>query len=344
MLRTTASIIPLRPLRQEEPIAESASMRELLSLATKVAASSIPVLILGETGSGKEVIARAIHHASRQPGDLVALNCAAIPENLAESELFGHVRGAFTGTQGDKRGLFEEANHGTILLDEAGELPLSTQAKLLRTLEEGAVRPVGATRSIPVSVRIIAATNRDLEDAVERGTFRQDLYFRLNGVTLEVPPLRNRPEDFELLLQHFLSEAAPGGSLPELAPGTIEALKGRSWRGNVRELRQCVLRAVALGGAVLSAKDFLPERARKDSPATLADLLAGLRWKEVERVMLTTAVERASTLRDAAAALGIPKSTLADRLRDYKITAPWMRRSRGERELALQEGSLADGR
>jgi two-component system response regulator AtoC len=231
-------------------VCESKAMRDLLELTGRVAKHSTTVLITGESGTGKEVLARAIHRMSpRAERSFTALNCAAIPAQLLESELFGHVRGAFTGATADRTGMFELAHQGTLLLDEIGDLPLDLQAKLLRVLEEGEIRRVGGRDSKKVDVRVLAATAKPLEQAVERGEFRSDLYYRLNVVQLQIPPLRERPEDVPALLAYFARQAAQRLGHPvSVTPAALAALSHYSWPGNVRELRNAVERAAVLGG------------------------------------------------------------------------------------------------
>ncbi len=240
-------------------VCESRSMRDLLELASRVARHNTTVLITGESGTGKEVLARAIHRMSpRSEQSFTAINCAAIPEHLLESELFGHVRGAFTGATADRAGLFELAHEGTLLLDEIGDLPLDLQAKLLRVLEEGELRRVGGRESKRVDVRVLAATAKPLEAAVERGEFRADLFYRLNVVRLHLPPLRERPEDVPALLTHFARQAATRLGHPvSITPSALDALTHHGWPGNVRELRNAVERAAVLGtGGPLEPRDF----------------------------------------------------------------------------------------
>ena len=231
-------------------VCESRAMRDLLELASRVARHSTTVLITGESGTGKEVLARAIHRMSpRSERSFTAINCAAIPEQLLESELFGHVRGAFTGATADRTGLFELAHEGTLLLDEIGDLPLDLQAKLLRVLEEGEIRRVGGRESKRVDVRVLAATAKPLEQAVEGGEFRSDLFYRLNVVQLHIPPLRERPEDVPALLTHFARQAAQRLGHPvSITPSALAALSSYAWPGNVRELRNAIERAAVLGG------------------------------------------------------------------------------------------------
>jgi DNA-binding NtrC family response regulator len=225
-------------------------MQDLYRLAEIVSKSEISVILLGETGTGKEVLAEAIHrHSVRATRPFLRLNCAALTETLLESELFGHERGSFTGATAAKTGLLETAEGGTVFLDEIGELPLSTQVKLLRVIEERKVLPVGAVKQRPIDVRFIAATNRDLENEVVRGTFRRDLFFRLNGFSLVIPPLRDRPLDIEALAHVFVErfgKRAGYARLPRLSPESLEILCGYTWPGNVRELRNAIERAVLL--------------------------------------------------------------------------------------------------
>ncbi len=238
----------------------SPRMEAVLKEARRIARSPAPILIVGETGAGKEVLARWIHGQSPEAkGPFVALNCAALPENLAESELFGHVKGAFTGAEVNRKGKFVTADGGILFLDEIGDLPLPLQAKLLRVLEEGAVEPVGADKNVPVNVRVIAATHRDLSGKVKDGSFREDLLFRISGFPLRVPPLRERPEDIVFLAQRFLDEARIRQGWPaEMMGGDFRAaIEERAWPGNVRELRWSVERAALLAGPALPTSGHL---------------------------------------------------------------------------------------
>jgi two-component system response regulator HydG len=234
-------------------VARSAAMQRVVSLVERVAPSSVPVLITGETGTGKGMVARAIHGASpRAERPFVAINCAALPEALLESELFGHHKGAFTGATADHPGLFAAAHGGTVLLDEIGEMSVALQAKLLRVIEAGSVRPVGATRERDVDVRVIAATHRDLRAAVVAGSFREDLLYRLDVVAIDVPPLRHRRDDIAPLVERFLAEALrrhPTSAAKSFAPGALRALLDHRWPGNVRELEHAVERGVLLATA-----------------------------------------------------------------------------------------------
>jgi DNA-binding NtrC family response regulator len=245
----------------EGVIGQSAPMRALLSLVERVAPTPTPVLLLGESGTGKEVIAQAIHKLSpRASKPFVVVNCAALPDHLFESELFGHTRGAFTGALEDKKGLFQAAEGGTLLLDEIGELPLAMQAKVLRAIQARRVKAVGATTEEEVDIRLLAATNRSLSDEVKAGTFREDLYYRLNVIPLTLPPLRERPADIPLLIEYFLQTLSAQRSIPtpSVERGVISALLNAPLPGNVRELKNLVERALTLSpGGVLTLNDFM---------------------------------------------------------------------------------------
>ncbi|HMU62838.1 MAG TPA: sigma-54 dependent transcriptional regulator, partial [Gemmatimonadales bacterium] len=317
----------------DEVVAESASMRHLLELASRVAAHDTTVLITGESGTGKEVLARSIHRMSkRAEGPFVAINCAAIPEQLLESELFGHARGAFTGATGERAGLFEEATNGTLLLDEIGDLPAGLQAKLLRVLEEREVRRVGESKSRPVNARLIAATARRLEDARAAGEFRDDLYYRLNVVELEVPPLRDRPEDVPALLAHFAQHTAKRLGRPiSFSPQALSYLSHYKWPGNVRELRNAVERAAVLSeSGRLERESFLfgvapPVNGNgngngnghtSDHPAAPGDLLLKGRVEALERDLVQQALQASGgSRREAADLLGVSLRTLFYKLR-----------------------------
>jgi two-component system, NtrC family, response regulator AtoC len=311
-------------------VCESRAMRDLLDLATRVARHSTTVLITGESGTGKEVLARAIHRMSpRSEQDFTAINCAAIPEHLLESELFGHVRGAFTGATADRAGLFELAHEGTLLLDEIGDLPLDLQAKLLRVLEESEIRRVGGRESKKVDVRVLAATAKPLDTAVERGEFRADLYYRLNVVHLHLPPLRERPDDVPALLTHFARQAATRLGHPvSITPSALDALTHHSWPGNVRELRNAVERAAVLGtGGPLEPRDFALANGNGNgngaghgngafAPATGGSLELKSQVEAVERHAIQRALEASGgNRRQAASLLGISLRTLFYKMR-----------------------------
>ena len=254
----------------ENIVARSAAMQRLLQQVVQVADSDATILLFGETGTGKEVFARVIHSNSRRnKGPFVALNCAAIPETLFESELFGHVRGAFTSAHGAKRGLFQSASGGTLFLDEIGEMPLSMQVKLLRAVQEREVREVGSELSTKIDVRIITATNKDLGAAVKSGAFRNDLYYRISVVPLFIPPLRERPDDIPLLAQHFLTASAKRANkeLRGFTPAALNRLVAHPWPGNVRELENVIEKATVMTRQDMITPDLLPSMATSpDSP------------------------------------------------------------------------------
>jgi DNA-binding NtrC family response regulator len=272
-------------------IGRSAAMQSVLDTVSRVARLRTTVLLTGESGTGKEVIAKAIHYNSpRSAGPLVAINCAAIPENLLESELFGHERGAFTDAHSRKLGHFESAHRGTIFLDEIGEMNPGTQAKLLRVLEQGTFTRVGGSQPITVDVRVIAATNRDLDKSMKDGSFRPDLYFRLNVVAIHLPPLRERRDDLPLLIRHFLTRKSSELGLPEkhFDRQALDCLLRYAWPGNVRELENLVERALALAqGAALTVDDLPPH------------LTAAHNALPVRSIAATSASERSPSLNDA---------------------------------------------
>jgi DNA-binding NtrC family response regulator len=321
-------------LRRELPgapariIGASRPMRELFDLIARVAPSTSTVLITGESGTGKELVARAAHESSGRRGAFVPVNCAAIPADLIEAELFGHTGQAFTGARQARAGLFEAADGGTLFLDEIGELPLAVQPKLLRALQEGAVRRVGEDREREIKVRTVAATNLDLEGEVRAGRFREDLYWRLNVIHLRVPPLRERRFDIPLLVEHFIVSAAEAMGMPPLdvAPEALAILTAYSWPGNVRELENAVERAIALAeGARLLPTD-LPERVR--SSGATAALIARARerrltLRELERdYILETLRETGGNKLRAAEALGVDRKTLYRKLDEYRAEDP----------------------
>jgi transcriptional regulator with GAF, ATPase, and Fis domain len=254
---------------------QSVPMRRLYAVLERIATTDTTLLIQGETGTGKDVVARSLHAASRRRGGpYVPIDCGAIPENLFESELFGHVRGAFSGALSDRKGVFEEAEGGTLFLDEIGEMPLALQPKLLRAIETRSIRRVGSNAAKPVDVRIVAATNRDLARCVNEGKFREDLYYRLAVVEVALPPLRERPEDIPLLAQHFYDKLAPGaGALPQ---EFTRLLASRSFPGNVRELRNFIERSVSLGFVTQSVSSPAAPRSRPPAAPLQADALVPL--------------------------------------------------------------------
>jgi two-component system response regulator AtoC len=309
-------------------IAESRSLRGLLELAERVAAHGTTVLITGESGTGKEVLARAIHRMSpRSANAFTAINCAAIPEQLLESELFGHVRGAFTGATGDRAGIFESCDGGTLLLDEIGDLPHGLQAKLLRVLEDGQIRRVGGSDSRAVDVRVIAATAKELERAVERHEFREDLFYRLNVVRLHLPPLRERREDIPALVTHFARQSAEKLARPvSLTPRALAALTGHSWHGNVRELRNAIERAAVLSpSGRLDVEDFaLAQNGKGNGNGVYVPVPGTYELKPqieyLERATIGRALEAAGgSRREAAHLLGVSLRTLFYKLRRYSL-------------------------
>ena len=324
-----------RELREEtsvsdEMVGSSEPMKRLHEQILRVAPSQARVLILGENGTGKELIARALHHRSgRSEGPYVRVNCAAIPRDLFESELFGHERGAFTGATTRRRGKFARADGGTIFLDEIGEIPTELQPKILRVIESGEIEPVGSDDERTVDVRVIAATNRDLERAVEEGRFREDLYYRLKVVILEAPPLRARMDDLPALAEHFLKLACVENAIPgkSLAPEGLELLKAHAWPGNVRELANLIERLVILTpgdpiGAV-EVREALPDPRRSvggkpDGPRPLRDTMTDL-----EREVVLAALER-NRWRMAATAreLDLERSHLYKKLKALGIEKP----------------------
>jgi len=297
----------------------SPQMRELYRLLGRIANTDAPVLISGETGTGKELAARAIHDASpRHARPLVVVNCGAIPEELIESELFGHEKGAFTHAVATRDGAFADANGGTIFLDEIGELPPSVQSTLLRVLEERTFKRVGGNRELHSDFRIVAATNRNLVNEVKDGRFRQDLFFRLYVAPVELPPLRQRLDDLPTLVDHLLRrDAAAGSQPPAVTPEAMAVLRRYDWPGNVRELRNALSRAQLLSDAPqLGPEDFSFLR-RAAAPADLFDL-AHLPLQEVERLAIEAHLKAAKGQRRAAAAsLGIATSTLYEKLKRY---------------------------
>ncbi len=300
-------------------------MRRVLELARRAAPSEATILVTGESGSGKEVLARFIHeHSARSGGPFVAINCGALPESLLESELFGHLRGAFTGANRDEEGLFRAAAGGTLFLDEIAETSAAMQVRLLRALQERVVRPVGATRDWPVDVRVIAATNRDLAAMVAEGTFRQDLYYRLRVVPLEVPPLRERPDDLLPLARLFIGRTCRANRCGPcaLSPDALDRLAAYPWPGNVRELENAIERAVVLaeGKPRIEVRDLPPEvrgAAAWVSPPNDGPILT---LAEVERRHILATLERLGGNRRATArALGIGENTLWRRLKRWGL-------------------------
>jgi DNA-binding NtrC family response regulator len=302
-------------------IAGSAAMQDVLELAARVAPLDTTVLICGESGTGKEFIVRMIHDQSpRANGPFVSINCAALTETLLESELFGHVRGAFTGAVRDKAGLFEVASNGTLFLDEIGEVAPTVQAKLLRALQEREIRRVGAERTLKVNARVVAATNRDLRAAVAAGTFREDLYFRLGAFVITVPPLRDRREDIPLLVHDFVRRAAQRvkKDVRAVSADAMTALMNYSWPGNVRELEHAIERAVIVArGETIRPRELPPEVSQKPRPRASDD---SLDLHQQERVLIERALERfRGNRKQAAGALKIGTATLWRKMKQYGL-------------------------
>jgi DNA-binding NtrC family response regulator len=301
-----------------ELVGKSPAMNEIYALIRKIASNRSNVLITGESGTGKEVVARTIHFTgSRADKPFVPINCTAMPEGLLESELFGHVRGAFTGAHANKKGLFEEARSGTLFLDEIGDMPPLLQSKLLRVLQDREVRPVGGNQSVKIDVRIIAATNHDLDAAIESGAFRQDLYYRLNVIPVRIPPLRERTEDIPILAEAFLRRHAES-ERTRLSEGAIRKLCEAPWAGNARELENCIERALALTDSeTIQARDVLTSSDALGDPETLRDALVRLALEQRMTVRELTdayieAVLEAMQGRksEAARVLGVNRRTL----------------------------------
>ncbi|MCZ6477805.1 MAG: sigma-54 dependent transcriptional regulator [Gemmatimonadetes bacterium] len=307
------------------PIGRSATFRKSLKLADTVAASDSTILLRGESGSGKEVFAQYIHEMSdRADQRFLSLNCAALPEGLLESELFGHVKGSFTGAVRDKEGLFVAASRGSFFLDEVGEMAPSTQVKLLRVLQQREVIPVGSTRPVAVDVRLIAATNRNLERDIEQGRFRKDLYYRLNVIAVEIPPLRERVEDVPLLAEYFLERHAAEGkeALKKISAEAMAILQKYQWPGNVRELENVIERAVVLTSGSAIGPDALPERLREPPSVPLVQERspANPALEVIERAYIEHVLRaEGGTKTRAAESLGIDPSTLYRKIKRYEL-------------------------
>ncbi|MBI5196345.1 MAG: sigma-54-dependent Fis family transcriptional regulator [Nitrospirae bacterium] len=309
----------------ENMVGKSPAMLELFSMLTKYASSSANVLITGESGTGKELIAKAVYNLSpRKTGRFVTLNCAAIPEGLLESELFGYIKGAFSGAVSNKEGLFELADEGTIFLDEIAEMPVALQAKLLRVLEDGTFRRVGSTSDVRVDVRIISATNKNLLTLISERRFREDLYFRLNVLSLKIPPLRERREDIPLLVDNFIKKYA--GGKKQISQNAIEVLMNYMWKGNIRELENIIERALLLHDSEVIDSQHLPEEIRTASSAGehIAIPSGGINFEDMiedmEKAYLMEALEKAHGIKtDAAKLLSLSFRSFRHRLKKYGI-------------------------
>src|SRR3977135_1797668 len=307
-------------------IGTSANIQDVLRMISRLKDTRTPVLISGESGTGKELVARAIHfRGTMAQTPFVAVDCGSLVPTLMESELFGYEKGAFTGAIKTKAGLFQAANGGTIFLDEIGELPLEMQAKLLRVLQEKEVRPVGSNEKVNVDVRVIAATNRDLEAAYRNGTFRKDLYFRLNVVTVHLPALRERRSDIPVLVHHFLERYAKGSHI-QVTAAAMKSLLHYDWPGNVRELENCVARAVTLGDRQFIDVSYLPPAIRSEQPESAnytspeANSLSTTALAEMERMTILRVFEQANGDKALAGKmLGISRATLYRKLKRYNI-------------------------
>ena len=310
----------------ENIIGQSAKMRKIFDLVTHVSDLAVNVLIVGESGTGKEMIARAIHQTSaRAARSFIPINCAAIPETLLESELFGYVRGAFTDARKDRRGLFQAASGGVLFLDEISEIPLGLQAKLLRVIEDKEVRPLGANQGEKVDARLVSACNRDPELLVQEGRFRQDLYYRLNVIRIDLPTLRERAEDIPVLIEHFIRKFGDQvqRKLDGIEPEAFTALMNYHWPGNVRELEHAIERAVLLGKeGRIGPQDFPPSLvASKDNVSPLADAVArSYTLKDLEKEYIMRVMEIVhGNKTEAAKTLGVDRTTLYRKLEEYKV-------------------------
>ncbi len=311
----------LRDLKQElhkyqaaeDIITANAEVLSLINLAREVADTNISVLIEGESGTGKELLAKFIHSASpRNNAAFVTVNCAALSESLLESELFGHVKGAFTGAVRDRQGRFEMADEGTVFLDEITEIPTTTQAKLLRFLQSREFERVGDSVTIKVDVRFIAATNRDLKETLSAGTFRNDLYYRINGVTIKLPPLRERVEDIPLLIKHFMKKFG-GDNMPEIDPDAFGLLTNYRWPGNIRQLENVIERSVLLAHGKKIEVHHLPEEIREEESKRLVSL------EQLERDYISRVIRETATVEEASHILGIDPATLWRKRKKYGL-------------------------
>ncbi|MEK6559688.1 MAG: sigma-54 dependent transcriptional regulator [Planctomycetota bacterium] len=306
-------------------IGNSPKMQKILNIVNQISGTTATILITGESGTGKELISKIIHNNSpRKNNPLVILNAAAIPENLLESELFGHEKGSFTGAIYQRKGKFEYAHHGTLFLDEIGDMPLSTQVKLLRVIEDGVITRIGSNESIEVDVRLIAATNQDLEKLIKEGKFREDLYFRLNVVSIKLPPLRERKEDIPLLIDVFLREflQTHNKTISYISPEARKILCNYPWPGNVRELKNCIESMVVVGTKNTLDIEDIPEHIlqRSDKTPASPSLLGGITMEEAERELIKNTLATVGGNREEAAKmLGIGERTLYRKLDRYGL-------------------------
>jgi DNA-binding NtrC family response regulator len=310
-------------LNQGDFIGSSAVTQRLIERARQVARTDADILMEAESGTGKELLARLVHHASpRSQRPFVAVNCAGFPDTLLESELFGHVRGAFTGALTTKAGKFELANFGTLLLDEIGEMPLSLQPKLLRVLQEREIDRLGDTRPLPIDVRVIATTNRPLAAMVTEGKFRADLFFRLNVIPLTLPPLRERAEDIPELVAHFVRKYAPASrsNVVRFSPDLLERLQAYDWPGNVRELENFVRRVLVLAPGPVVGTELLPEAGFQSEEPAAAGIAPGLTLRELERTLLEKTLDATGGNRTRAAdMLGVSLRTVRNKIREFGL-------------------------
>lgn len=312
-------------------IARSHKMQAIFNTVKKIADFKTSILITGESGTGKELIAKAIHYNSKRSGNpMIDVNCGGIPETLLESELFGHTKGAFTDAYRPKKGLFEEADGGTLFLDEMGELPLSLQVKLLRALQEDEIRPLGESKTVKIDVRIITATARNLGDMVNKGLFREDLYYRINVLTIEVPPLRERREDIPLLVEHFVNKynTRLGLTIKEVHPDCLQRLMNYNWPGNVRELENVIERSMVLAEKnTLTSEILPPELLRQSSNSSSRDDIffwdefsIKTNTKKLEKQLITKAlIETKGNKTKAASLLEISLPALLYKIKEYSI-------------------------
>lgn len=320
LIAQPAVAAPVKPV-----ILTSKQMREIVATIQRIRQSDIPVFLVGETGTGKEVVADLIHQASnRAERSLVKVNCAALPRELVESELFGSRRGSFTSSREDRKGLFNEANGGTLFLDEITEMPIGVQAKLLRALQDGVIRPVGATVDYPVDCRIITSTNRDIEEAVRDGKLREDLMYRISGITIVIPPLRERTVDIVPLAEQFLKYYASreNQAVQDFTAAALEMITHFSWPGNVRQLENAIRRGVLLADRLVDIKHLsLPMSLMSEKPENVASIGELPEMERVERVTIVAMLKQTGGNKlGAATLLGIGRQTLYDKIKDFMIT------------------------